>query len=284
MKSKMYLVAGFLIAYSTLAAASTAIGTASARGDIRIDGYAITGNATLFDGTAVETSQASATLRIQNGTEIKLATDSMGTLYRDHMVLLHGSSEVSTSSAFRLDAGGISVVPASGNARGVVSVSGLGNVQVAALSGDLKVTSSSGQVLASVRPGVPLSFALQAGSSGVTYSGTLTTSGGNYYITDSNGVMHQVIEKDADGHITVQDLQHFVGKEVTLAASVDASLSPAGGASNVLVVSNISRVGGAMQAGAGGSLVPLILVGGAAAALLATGIYEASQTPSTASR
>ena len=39
-------------------AENVSIGTASARGDMRVDSYVVKGNATLFDGTVVETGQA----------------------------------------------------------------------------------------------------------------------------------------------------------------------------------------------------------------------------------
>ncbi|HWG20369.1 MAG TPA: hypothetical protein VG225_07540 [Terracidiphilus sp.] len=166
MFSKTYLAAGFFLAASSLAVASTAIGTASTRGDIRVDGYAVSGNATLFDGTAVETSQATATLRLDKGTQIKLGTGTLGTLYRDHMILQHGKSELASSNSYQLQASGFHVTASEPNSRGVVTVNELGAIQVAAISGSFQVTNGNGLVLAKVVPGTAQSFSSGAAGGG----------------------------------------------------------------------------------------------------------------------
>src|SRR6202051_831344 len=102
MISKLPVIAIMLFACSYAVAGSTAIGTVSARGDIRIDGDSVKGNATLFDGTVVETGQATAALRLARGVEIKLAIGSRSTLYRDRIVLQRGASEFAPSSPFSL--------------------------------------------------------------------------------------------------------------------------------------------------------------------------------------
>ena len=79
MKSKLPAVLMILSTFSYAAAGTTAIGTVSARGDMRVDGYRVNGDATLFDGTVVETGQASAASLLDKGVEIKLAQDSRGT-------------------------------------------------------------------------------------------------------------------------------------------------------------------------------------------------------------
>jgi hypothetical protein len=281
MRSKVYLLAGLLFAYSAIASASTAIGTASARGDIRVDGYAVSGNATLFDGSAVQTTDASATIRIDKGTEIKLATASMGTMFRDHMVLERGSSQLSSSDSFRLDAGGFSVMPANGKALGMVTMNGKGTVEVAALNGELNVTDPVGNVIRTVLPGKSMSFALQGGTE-IALRGKLSESDGNYYVTDANGVMHQVVLKDADGHTTTKGLQKYVGKDVNIVGNVEAGATPSGGASNVIAISGITKFAGG--AGLASSTLPVVVTAGGAAAFLVAGIYYASQTPTTASR
>src|ERR1700733_14309784 len=75
MAAKNYLLAMIFVtfSYASASGATNAIGTVSARGDFRVDGNSVWGNGTLFDGTTVETGQATATLRLANGTEIMLA-------------------------------------------------------------------------------------------------------------------------------------------------------------------------------------------------------------------
>ena len=52
---------------SNAEAGTVLIGTASARGDMRVDNYTVKGGATLFDGSVVETGQASADLHLGAG-------------------------------------------------------------------------------------------------------------------------------------------------------------------------------------------------------------------------
>jgi len=85
-------------------------GTASARGDLNVDSNLIKGNATLFNGSVVETGQATADLRLGKGTRFTMATASRGTIYSDHLVLQQGQSELTaSSSAFQLEANGLRV-------------------------------------------------------------------------------------------------------------------------------------------------------------------------------
>ena len=170
-------LSAFVMLFCTLTyatAGTTSIGTASVRGDMRVDGYAVKGDATLFDGTVVETGQASAVLRLDKGVEIKLATGSRGTLHRDRLVL---------------EANGLQVTPSEPNSRGVVSMSDANTVEVAALTGGFRVTNNRGLLLASVHPGDALSFGAQQpgvpntpGVVPMTLYGTLTKANGHYYL------------------------------------------------------------------------------------------------------
>lgn len=266
-----YLTTGLLVAMSSVACASSAIGTASARGDIRVDGYSVTGNATLFDGTAIQTNQATATLRLQKGTEIKLATDSMGTLFHDHMVLLHGKGELSTTSAFLMEASGFRVIPIGTDAHGVVTINSLGNIQVAALSGELQVVNGGGFVLGRVHSGTSMSFMLQA-SSTVTLTGELSKSDGHYFITNSNGVMTELTGKNMD---------HYVGKNVTVTGTTVNGVTPDDGATSVVKISSISKE--AVIAGGGGGLLTGVLAGAAGGTLI-WGVHEAATDRPSVSR
>ncbi|HKF47019.1 MAG TPA: hypothetical protein VKB38_06635 [Terracidiphilus sp.] len=280
MISKAYLAAGLFLAASPLALASTAIGTASARGDLRVDGYSIVGNATLFDGSAIQTNVATATLRLDKGTEIKMAGGSLGTLYRDHMVLQHGKSEMATSDRFQMDAGGFHVVPTQPGARGVVAVSGLGNIEVAALNGSFQVTNGSGKVMGKVVPGTPKSFA-DEGAGSVSVTGKVSRVNGHYYVTDSNGAIHEFIGKDADQETVNKGFDKWVGKTVTISGSIDTAAAATGGAVNVIDVSNVNKTTGAMAGAAGGGsngwtgadLTAGIIEGGAALGALGWGLY-----------
>src|SRR5664280_2661127 len=122
MFKKLQVAAILLCMLSNATAGTVSIGTASARGDMRVDSYVVKGNATLFDGSVVETGQATADLRLDKGTQITMATSSRGTLYRDRLVPQQGESELAASSSFQLEANGLHVTPNTPNSRGVVSL------------------------------------------------------------------------------------------------------------------------------------------------------------------
>jgi hypothetical protein len=184
MLRKLQVAAMLLCMLSYAAAGTVSIGTASARGDMRVDSYLVNGNATLFDGSVVETGQASVDLRLGQGTEITMSTASRGTVYNDRLVLQRGQSELTASSSFQLEANGLRVTPNEPNSRGVVSLMTGNTVEVASLNGSFGVTNDHGVLLANVRPGRMVSFAMEGGGDPTTFSGVgiVSFENGQYYL------------------------------------------------------------------------------------------------------
>src|ERR1019366_9619255 len=104
MVRNLAVVAMLVATLSNGYAGSVAIGTVSARGDMRVDQYKVNGNATLFDGSVVETDQATADLRLDKGVAVTMSTGSRATFYRDHLVLQNGMSELTSASPFQVEA------------------------------------------------------------------------------------------------------------------------------------------------------------------------------------
>jgi hypothetical protein len=270
-------VVAVLFGVAPYAMAGTAsIGTASARGDMRVDSYLVKGNATLFDGSVVETGQASADLRLGKGTEITMATGSRGTLYRDHLVLQQGGSELAASSSFQLDANGLRITPNEPNSRGMVSMKPGNTVEVAVLTGSFGVKSNHGVLLASVRPGRVVSFAMQAGAGSTDFSGKgmISYENGHYYLTTDENVKYEVIGKD---------LKRYVGTKVQISGSVRPATTPTDGTAGTIIVSSM-RINGAAT---GLSTADILIIGGTSVGA-ATGIgyalYATNQSTSGASR
>jgi len=275
---RLQVVAVLLCMFSFAAAATVSIGTASARGDMRVDSYLVKGNATLFDGSVVETGQASANLRLDKGAQITLSTSSRGILYRDRLVLERGESELAVSTPFQLEANGLRVTPDQPKSHGLVSMKSANTVEVAALTGSFGVTNNQGVLLASVRPGRPLTFAMQAGGTNSAFTGTgvISFENGQYFVTvTSTGVKYQLIGKKFD---------KLVGKTVTITGNIVTVATPADGAAAVISVASWDVVGGAvagMSSGTGLIVGGVAVAGGAG---LGVGIYEHNQPSSPASR
>ncbi len=231
MIAKLSVISIMLLTCSYAVAGSSAIGTASARGDIRIDGYTVNGNATLFDGTVVETGQATAALRLSGGIEIKLGIGSRGTLHGDRIVLEQGASEFAPSSSFSVEAKGLHVTASEPNSRAVVSMTGLKTVDVAALAGGFQITDGRGLVLAHLTSGRAMSFAMQPETNGgkITVEGQIYKNDGHYFILQT--LSNNKYELKGKGFFWSE------GREATITGTIDPRATPVGGAIAVIIVS-----------------------------------------------
>ena len=245
MFKKLQVAAILLCMLSYATAGTVSIGTASARGDMRVDSYLVKGNATLFDGSVVETGQATANLRLNKGTEITMSTASRGTLHSDRLVLQQGESELAASSSFQLEANGLRVTPNEPNSRGVVSLKAGNTVEVASLNGSFGVTTDHGVLLANVRPGRVVSFAMQAGANPANFSGVglVSFDNGTYYLTTNENVKYV---------LTCKDSRKFVGDKVVVSGTLQGGTpGQAGGAGTMLCVKTMDINGGG---GGGGGM------------------------------
>ncbi len=273
MKSFPIAIILFSLSCASASGGSKPIGTVSARGDLRIDGSPVTSNATLFDGTAVETSQATATLQLVNGAEVKLATNSRGVVYSDHLVLLQGRSQLKTSgSHFLLEADGLSVAPGGANTLGVVALSPANTVEVAAVKGDLRVTEDSDLAVAEVVTGAAMLFhpmqqaAAPEGSPFLNaVEGLVSEADGIYFLTTVSGSKYQLI--------TGKELRKYNNKKVVVSGFLQAGAATSD--QTQLLVTEID-FNGAGGSGSNKALIGILIVGGGAGA--AIGVVEATKT------
>jgi hypothetical protein len=207
MTMKKYLVAILLFSFSYAYAASGSgsIGTVNARGDLRVDGYTVQGNGTLFDGSAIETGKATATLRLENGTEITMDANSHGIVHRDHLVLLQGKGQLKASNTpFFLEADGLHVTPVGPNAQGVVNLQSASSLEVASINGEFKVADGDGLSVAHISSGAAMAFHQQtqaplppsANGTTVTVEGLVSFDDGHFYLTTVDGTKYELVGKD----------------------------------------------------------------------------------------
>lgn len=283
MLRKLQAVAVIMLMLLYAAAATVSIGTASARGDMRVDNYLVEGNATLFDGSVVETGQASADLRLQKGAEIILGRSSRATLYGDRIVLEQGETELTASSPFQLQASVVRVTPNNPDSRWTVSLKPDNTVEVAALTGAVGVRSEHGIMLANVLPGRPLSFAMQQDGNSSAQSGSGAAQGGRRSAFVGTGVLNysedQYFLTVAKTGVTYQivgvgrRLGELAGQTVTITGTLDPNVAPTPPGTAVVDVHRYRKAGGGVL------LIDGLLVGAGIAT--GVGIYEATQlTPS----
>ena len=259
---------------SVAAAGSVSIGTVSARGDFSVDSHVVLGNATLFNGSVVETGGATADLRMDKGAAITMSTNSRGTLYSDRMVLQRGESELTAPQAFQLEVEGLHVAAIGPNSQGVVSLKPGKTVEVSSLSGTFNVSNDHGVALASISPGRAMTFAFQSGSSGSAFTGTgkVSFSDGHYYLT--------VKGTGAKYEINGNGLAKLVGKEVTITGTIQSATATGGALDVVDIIS--TKV---LAAGLTGTSVAIISGFVVAAGVgTAVGVYEANKSTPAASQ
>jgi hypothetical protein len=233
---------------------------------MRVDGYTIRGNATLFDGTIVETDQAAATLRLDNGEEMILSSGSRGTMYRDRLVLQKGATELAASNRFPVEANGLRITPSQPNSQAVVSLRGADKIEVAALTGEFKVTSDERLPLASVPSHTMMAFAMQdsdPSDTAFTATGSISLENGKYYVTIGTGTKYELRGKS---------FQSSVGKTVAVQGRIDVTIPPSAGALAVVFAKDPVKA----------VLITTAAIGGAVA--VAVAIFEATETTTPASR
>jgi hypothetical protein len=175
-------------------AAAPAVGVVTARGNFAIDSASIAGNATLFEGSQIETGKVPSQLQFNTGARMQLAAESRGIVYRDRLVLEKGSSRLEKGN-YQVEALSLRIHPEGENTAARVSMRGAGVVQVAALTGQVRVTAANGVLLANLQAGSSADFTPEGGgqSSPTMVTGCLESSSGKFLLTDETSLVRFVV-------------------------------------------------------------------------------------------
>jgi len=271
-----FVVLGCLFA---LIGATSSIGVIKSSGEFRVDGLAVRGNGTLFEGDLVETTAARSVVHLA-GAQLTLLPDSRAKVYQDHTILEKGSELISKSLGHTVEVASLRVAPADKNSVLQLDVTGPSSVSITTTSGEADVRNAQGLLVARVMPGMPLAFNAQAASpSTVDLIGVVEVRDGNYFLTDKCA------------NITVQlqgtDLAQYVGKRVEVNGTVNTAATAATGASEVVAVTTVNATnkkscgpaGGGLSAGAKAAIIGGIAVVGTIAGLAAAGVIGGPSAP-----
>lgn len=231
MPSARALVSLILVCTVTSLMASTAaIGFVAASGSFQLDSQPARGNATLFDGSVIETGNAPSQLRLNNGAQLRLATDSKAIVYQGRVVLEKGSGQLESSSAYALEGRTLRVYSTAPNSVARLQLEDGGQVLVATLKGSVRVTNSTGMLLANLPSGLSMAFQPKVGAAApARVSGCLYQKDGKHFVFDSN--------TRAAAEVTGTGLDKQVGKNV----AVTGIQNPA---SQVIAVAELKPVSG----------------------------------------
>lgn len=274
-------------------AASPAIGTVIAKGSFRLDSATVNGNATLFEGSTIETSTVPSSVQLNTGARLSLGTSSRGRLFGDRMVLEKGTLDLENATGFKLVALGLTIQPERGTSSGRVFVDNGRRIRVTAAGGSLRVLNANGQLVANMAPGVAMAFEPQQSSNMTRVTGVMQKKGEHYTLTDE--VTKVTVEVRGMG------LAKYVGKRVEVTGSMDAGATPVSDASQVVQAKEIrtegiskpvaaaAAMGGAAVGAAAGTATGIAVstvavVGGVAAAATVGGLAASDALPGQGSR
>jgi hypothetical protein len=239
---------------------------ASAQSGITLNHSWVAGNATLFEGSTVESSGYSR-IELKSGTRMDLGAGSQAKIFSTHATLDRGQSEIQSGTGFELNANSLRIRPVGDNTVLRVKIDG-GAVTVEARNAPVEVSNSAGLLVARVNPGLPLSFMQGAGAS-FESTGCVLQRGGAAIVVEP--------ASKTTTELRGADLRKVIGNQATVKGTIDSSATPAGGASQVVKVSTakITAKGGcdAAATAAGASVVAtgLGVAAGAGAAAAAGG-------------
>jgi len=242
-----------------LMAVPPSIGVIRSNGDFQLDGSTVSGNATLFEGSTVQTAAAQSKIQLSSGPQIVLEPNTRAQVYKD-----------------RIEAATLRISPADAHTIAEIVAQDANHVSISALQGLLDVRNGAGVLVATVRPGLALAFTTQAGGAATAtkIKGCLVKKGDKYLLTDTTT------------NVTVElqgpDVAKNAGHQVEITGSMIPGATPAAGASQVVQVVTMNSVGnackvpGAAAAGAGLSTGAIVaIVAGVAAVGVTVGLAAA---------
>jgi hypothetical protein len=226
---RIFLIA--ILSTGVTFAAAPVIGIATASGHFSVQSSEVWGNSTLFDGSTIQTGKASSELALRNGVKVQLGAASKAQVWEHRVLLERGVGQVAAPSAYQIDAAGLKI-----NVDGArVRVGITDRIEVVSFAGSARVTTQAGFLLASIPAGRAMSFAMQAGSSGiVSRTGCLLYKDGHFILQDEN--TQEVAQ--LEGSI---DFAGNTGNRVTVTGTASGSKAAVSIATLVLDVATIKQ-------------------------------------------
>ena len=263
---KHLVLVAFSATASLASAAVPAIGVAMSQGNISIDSASTAGNATLFQGSTLQTGKMASQIRLKDGAFLRLESGSRAQIFSDHANLQEGSARVSGYSA---NANGLSV-RTEGTGSANISIHGK-VVEVAALTGNVHVFNAAGINVANLLAGRALNLIPQdAGASAASsLTGCVRT-----------GEKSSLILTDETSSVTVQlrGKNPKAGRRVQISGAMVPNATPVAGASQVINVTDVKDRGVCTSAQMAGAGAGAAAAGAGAAGAAAGGAATAAAT------
>jgi hypothetical protein len=239
------------------------IGMTSGQSGVILDNAKVGSDATLFDGSTVQTTTYSR-IHLNDGTRLDLGADSKAQVFARRATLEIGTTEVQSASGYEIDTQTLKIRPTEASLVARIRVESGNRVFVTALKAPVNVLNRDGMLVARVNPGLPVSFLPQAAGAGAyDKTGCVLEKSGAAILVDQSG--NEVVE------LRGSDLRKAVGNQTRITGSIDPSATPAGGSSQVVEVIGVAvtRKGGCSSVAA--KIGAATTAGGLAAAAAGAG-------------
>jgi hypothetical protein len=222
-------------ALSFLPAWNNAIGSAITNGSFMVDHARVWGNTTLFDGSVIETASAPSQLQLIGGAQVRLAADTRATVYQKKLILESGYGQVESAPGYEVEARTLRV-SGSRDAITRVKLEGDGKVIVAAVRGAVRVTNSTGVLVATIEAGRSLDLEPQAAGAlaPTKATGCLLEKAGKPVVVDQTTSV--VLE------LRGTDLEREIGNRVEITGIAENSSASVPGASQLIRVAGLKVV------------------------------------------
>jgi hypothetical protein len=256
----------FLSGLLTFLSAASSIGFVKSTGDFRVDGAAIRGNGTVFEGNLIETGPARCVLQLANA-QITLAPESRARVYHDRTVLERGAGIVQAGGGHRIDAATLRIAPSARYSVVQIEITSPTYVTAGTHGGGAEVRNIAGVLVASLQAGKALAFNPRAAAAAaVKMTGLIDSHNGAYFLTDETTKVTVQLKESSDA-------ARYAGQKVEITGSSIPGSRPAGAASQLVRAVTVKPAGGRDKgaAAAGLSGARATIVGGVAAAGVVTG-------------
>jgi ferric-dicitrate binding protein FerR (iron transport regulator) len=179
-----------LLATGSAYAAAPAIGVASAFGSFSVNSAQVNGNSNVYNGSEISTGKTSSQIFLQGGHSVMLATNTGARVYNDHLVLSQGAVRVDNMTKYDVQALGYRVTADEPNSQAAIRLNE-GAVEVASMSGVVKVFDTNGAMLTRIGAGTASSF--KPGQTGANGGNANGSGGAVGAISGSNFLLYTAI-------------------------------------------------------------------------------------------
>lgn len=242
-------------------ASSASVGLVMTTGEVEVDGQRVPGNSTIFSGSRISSGDRTSNLQFSDGTSAVMNPGTTITVYRERSVLQQGVTMQRGADKHFVLANGLRISGATPNTTVMVGVKNALYMEVAARDGEADVWTPSGNLVAKVEPGQPLSVTYQQAQTNDTNSAKEVNICGNlrkqYLLTDDLSRVHYQLQPTQQ--VPASDLDPRIDKRVSVKG---IRVSPPSADPEVIAVSEIQGQDRPCEAAAVGPGVAPASVGG----------------------